>query len=514
MVSLSPDRALGWVAVLAAVLSAVPAGRAQATGAGGVSVGPAGYARPSAAANPARKTGTVTIPVHVSLVGGGEFTGLGALTEKRLLDNRLSLSIGETPSFDGGMIGNRANPFAASEARRAVDLEGTVWESGGTSLSLGGTLLQSTVTTVDEATALPSGEARYGVFGSGARLGLLGGRLRGSAEFAWSLNDRRTADGDPAAPLTADGAHRLGIGADLLAQENREASAYAYHRRIAPGYRTTMSEVSADRDELGAGGNIRIGRVAVEFELSSFRDNLDRAPAVLTMRNETAWAGLTLELAGPGRKSVLPSAIELTGHAAGRRGLPALSAGPIESGALIAERTAGQGLALHWGAPDDRVTLSWATGGHSARHADGNTAVSRHRTVALTRDLETPGWGASLSAYLGSARGAEWGDRFSTRKAGASVWVGTEGPAARRFDLFAGLDHRRIWNPDRSDLKVKTTWEIRTGVELLRLAPDGAAPTQPALSVYVAARGNAPDAAETGVRRIDLTAGVVGKLSF
>ncbi len=507
-------RSLNLFAILVGGLFTPAAIWAQVPGASELRVGTAGYAQPQSVDFFERKTGKITVPVRVSLVGNGGFTGIGALTEGRFFGNRLSLSFGDVPIMDGGNVGNAANPFTASRSQRAVNFDGTIWGDGNTTLSVTGTLLSSRIKPIDANTALPAGEERYRVFGSGFQLGLLGGAVRGSGEFAWSLYDRPTDDGENAAPMTGDGAHHLRLEADIVKQEGRTASAYAFLRRVAPTYRTAMGGAPADRDELAVGGAVEFGRVAINLNFSSFQNNLDGKPSVLTMREDTAGARLALDLADPQLGFPLPSAIELTGRTTDRRGLLDRLSGPIGEDAIIGEQMTAYALAAHWGAPEDRITLSYSTNQRDARRGGARTTSSLEERLNLTRTLTAFGWNTNLGAYLGNFRGDVEDRRLRTRKIGASVGFSTAAPSSRRFNVVANVNQNRIWDIGALDRKIRTTWEIRAGAEILRSAQPDKDPGPPALSVFFSARGNAPENQNNGVRRVDLTMGMAGKIKF
>jgi hypothetical protein len=280
--------------------------------------------------------------------------------------------------------------------------------------------------------------------------------------------------------------------------------------------------VTADRESMDGGVTLGWGLATLALGHNRYRDNLDRRQDVLTKREGTCLATLTLALnrfrpgAGAGSiRALIPGTVSFQ-HERGRlRGLPGESTGSFAAGDITDRDRRHDALTLHWPWQGGAATsLTLAQTALDANRPGHETEDSLERTATLTQNLNPDGWTASLSFLLGDTERMNEDDRAYTDRQELTATLGLEpedGPA-----LSATVIVRRSHTDliDDRDTDVDTSWEAIAAADLTSLLLDDGSTDRARLALMFGVKGNDVDPDDSGLRRIDLRGGIQAAFSF
>lgn len=169
-------------------------------------------------------------------------------------------------------------------------------------------------------------------------------------------------------------------------------------------------------------------------------------------------------------------------------------------------------ISADWGSPDDRVTFSFTTRNADSLGSGGFLIDPQEDVFSLSRSLTANGWATTFTASVGNGPEDEFGGR--TRKFGASASFLRSTDWAHRFGITAKL--YQDWNMDTGlpQGDGDTSWELRTGGDLLIGGSRNTNPALPSLSIFFSVKGNATDDRNADSGDVDVTTGLTGKVHF
>lgn len=236
------------------------------------------------------------------VIEGYRSRGIGLATS--LFDDRLTVAGSST--FGTDIVGLQHGFGQSSESNRfAADVGLEVVRSSDANVKLTGSFL--------DAERPPSsnfgvGEVVEGeknrVLGGGLAINLFGGRISTTSNFASSRYEN-PAEFDPvlnALPgfydvgVTTGRAHTHRADLVVWQEESFNVLAFGGYSLIDPLYRSIQSYAEADRETIEFGGFVGWGPAGLDLGYQVFENNVDDAPAILTTKQKTTSATLTLSL--------------------------------------------------------------------------------------------------------------------------------------------------------------------------------------------------------------------------
>ena len=169
-------------------------------------------------------------------------------------------------------------------------------------------------------------------------------------------------------------------------------------------------------------------------------------------------------------------------------------------------------ISAGWGTPDDRITFSFTT-----RNADAGTpglfvTEPLEDIFSLSHSLVNNGWSTVFTASIGNSRHDEFGGR--TQKLGASASFLKTTDWSQQIGITAKIYQGLHTNPGQTAVEHDTSWELRTGSNLLFGRASSPKLALPSLSIFFSVKGNTPEQTDTDSGDVDVTTGVAGKVHF
>lgn len=276
----------------------------------------------------------------------------------------------------------------------------------------------------------------------------------------------------------------------------------------------TPPDRSAQSDDISIGGKFKFGAATIDLNHISVFEKLDRQSEQSSKREETNSATFTLNLPDNGKRYLFPEVLNFSASKTDFFGQPQISIGSIADPDPYDQSKSDYMISADWGVPEDKFTFSFSSRVLGDQLYDGESVDINDDMLNLTRTLRTGNWLSSFTASVGRGYREETGNRERTQKIGASANFKTMQNKAPNLDITAKILRDRTSKPGPGGSDIDTTWEFRTGSNILGATSRDGLTTQPSLSIFFSVKGNAPDEEDVDTKSIDFSAGLAGKVHF
>lgn len=464
------------------------------------------------------QAGLITVPGGVSLVSHGSYRARGRVTQGAMLGGTIDVSVAETDGAEAGAIGIVPDPLAVWSERRTVALRSELADRSDYRIGVSATLLESRNRTVDPARGQRVSGMKNTAFGTGARLGLWENRLRVDNELAWSTPERKEAEG-----RRTGQANRHRLEADLVRTENLTVTGLAGWSEVGRDY-TARSDAPADRATWRTGARARYSFLGMELYRTGYRTNVKPAEGVLTLRNTTETAAVTLALdkalpssiSGPlpYATALFPSTVRFQRDHGRVRDLPGESIGSFAPADIADHARATDTLSFDWRRSRAHTGAILTRSKTDNRQTGREAADSEESAFTFSQSFSPEGWAAGLAVSLGETLHLEPGNRSRAERVSLSATFSASARDQAPWTATFGVSQRRVDHIDTGKTGIDTGWHATAATDLSPALLDDALRNAGRFSLMVGAGGRESDQGGARSHRIDFRMGVQAAMSF